>query len=119
MFQLTKSEFEILISQIATSSWGGIRKLPFAFTENGVAMLSSVLSSPQAVQINISIMRVFTKIRNMYAVNADLRTRIKELEGRQNKTEDDIQMLISAVNMLLDPPPEEPKTKIGFTADRD
>lgn len=119
MFQLTKSEFEILISQIATSSWGGIRKLPFAFTENGVAMLSSVLSSPQAVQINISIMRVFTKIRNMYAVNADLRTKIKELEGRQNKTEDDIQMLISAVNMLLDPPPEEPKTKIGFTADRD
>ena len=61
MFQLTLSEFEILKSQIVTSSWGGTRKLPFAFTEQGVAMLSSVLRSKKAIQVNIQIMLVFTK----------------------------------------------------------
>ena len=65
MFQLTAGEYEILKSQIATSSWGGTRKLPFAFTENGVAMLSSVLRSPLAIQVNIGIMRAFTEFRKL------------------------------------------------------
>src|SRR5436190_20010159 len=63
MFQLTKDEFEILRSQIATSSWGGARYMPMAFTEQGVSMLSSVLNSPTAISVNIQIIRVFTKMR--------------------------------------------------------
>lgn len=65
MFQLTEIELENLMSQIATSSWGGIRKLPFAFTEHGVLMLSSVLKSDKSIQTNIQIMRIFTKVRQM------------------------------------------------------
>ena len=65
MFQLSEIEFQNLKSQIATSSWGGTRKLPFAFTEHGVLMLSSVLNSDKAIQTNISIMRIFTKVRQM------------------------------------------------------
>jgi hypothetical protein len=65
MFQLTPEELEILISQIVTSSWGGTRKMPYAFTEYGVAMLSSVLRSKRAIQVNIQIMQIFSKIREM------------------------------------------------------
>ena len=65
MFQLSPGEFEILISQIVTSSWGGTRKMPFAFTEYGVAMLSSVLRSKRAIKVNIQIMLVFSRIREM------------------------------------------------------
>ncbi|MDH4027535.1 MAG: ORF6N domain-containing protein [Nitrospirota bacterium] len=67
MFQLTKDEFDNLKFQFGTSSWGGTRKLPLVFTENGVAMLSTVLSSKRAIQVNIQIMRTFTKIRKMLA----------------------------------------------------
>ena len=65
MFQLTEKEYENLKSQNATSSWGGRRKLPYAFTEHGVLMLSSVLNSPTAIQVNIKIMRVYTKLRGI------------------------------------------------------
>ena len=66
MFQLSKQEFENLIFQFGTSSWGGTRNLPFAFTEQGVAMLSGVLNSDRAIQVNIQIMRIFTKLREMH-----------------------------------------------------
>src|SRR5438132_10771365 len=74
MFQLTKSELENLIFQIGTSSskWGGIRKLPFVFTEQGVAMLSSVLNSKQAVAVNIQIIRIFTRIREVLGTNKEI-----------------------------------------------
>jgi len=65
MFQLNNDEWPNLKSQFATSSWGGSRKLPFAFTEHGVLMLSSVLSSKQAIQVNIQIIRIFTRVRQM------------------------------------------------------
>ena len=68
MFQLTETEFENLKSQIATSSWGGRRKLPYVFTEHGVLMLSSVLNSDLAIKVNIQIMRVYTEIRNTLAI---------------------------------------------------
>ena len=94
MFQLTAGEYEILKSQIATSSWGGTRKLPYAFTENGVAMLSSVLRSPLAIQVNIGIMRVFTEFRRMATAlpipdtNADVAQLRKDFEELKLDIED-------------------------------
>ena len=72
MFQLTSDETENLRSQIVTSSWGGRRYLPFVFTEQGVAMLSSVLNSDRAIQVNIAIMRAFVKLRELLATHQDL-----------------------------------------------
>ncbi len=85
MFQLTEEEFGILKSQIATSSWGGRRKLPSAFSEHGVLMLSSVLNSEQAVQVNIQIMRVFTRIRHMITDNTELRLEIADIKKAVHK----------------------------------
>jgi ORF6N domain len=82
MFQLTSDEFEALRSQIATSSWGGRRYLPYAFTEQGVAMLSSVLRSKRAVAVNIEIMRAFVRLRQMLASNAQLARRLDALEKK-------------------------------------
>ena len=90
MFQLNKKETEIwqsqiLISQIGISSWGGRMKFPLVFTEPGVAMLSSVLNSKKATQVNIQIIKTFIKLREMIASNKDLRTKIEELEKKYNK----------------------------------
>ena len=82
MFQLTSSEFEILKSQIVTSSWGGTRKLPYVFTEQGVAMLSSVLKSKKAIQVNIQIMIVFTKVREMLVDTLELKLDIDEMKRK-------------------------------------
>ena len=82
MFQLTLEAFEILKSQIVTSSWGGTRKMPFAFTEYGVAMLSSVLRSKRAIQVNIQIMLVFSKIREMLLDTLSMKLDIEEIKGR-------------------------------------
>jgi hypothetical protein len=81
MFQLTEVEWENLKSQFATSSWGGRRKLPFAFTEHGVLMLSSVLSSERAVQVNIQIMRIYTRMREMLMTNKDILAKLEKLEN--------------------------------------
>lgn len=78
MFQLTKEESENLRFHFGTSSWGGQRYLPYAFTENGVAMLSSVLSSERAVEVNIQIMRTFTRLREMLLTHKDLQRKIME-----------------------------------------
>ena len=80
MFQLTQEEFTNLKSQIATSSWGGRRKPPFAFTEHGVLMLSSVLNSDLAIKVNIQIMRVYNKIRNMLGTHETLLQKFEQLE---------------------------------------
>ncbi|MBB4625084.1 ORF6N domain-containing protein [Parabacteroides faecis] len=96
MFQLTSDEWAILKSQFVTSSWGGIRKLPNAFTEQGLAMLSGVLSSDVAINVNISIMRAFVAIRNGIRNNQeleDLKNRIKALEDGSEDT-------IAAINDL-------------------
>ena len=82
MFQLQKEEFDHLKSQIVTSSWGGTRKIPYAFTEQGVAMLSSVLRSKRAIQMNIHIMRVYTKLREMLLNHKDLLLKMNELESK-------------------------------------
>ena len=82
MFQLSKKEFENLIFHFGTSSWGGTRKLPYAFTENGVAMLSSVLNSERAIKVNIQIMRTFTRLREMLMTHKDLKEKIEAMEKK-------------------------------------
>jgi hypothetical protein len=113
MFQLTKEEFENLKSQNATSSWGGRRKLPFAFTEHGVLMLSSVLNSERAVGVNIQIMRIYTKMREMFMTNQEILLKLEQLERQTSQNSEDIQMIFTALKELLNPP-QEPRPRIGF-----
>jgi hypothetical protein len=112
MFQLTAGEARILRSQTVTSrSWGGRRHLPFAFTEQGVAMLSSVLRSPRAAQVNIEIMRAFVRLRRMLRQNADLARRLDALE---RKYDEQFKAVFDAIRELMDPTVEAPRP-IGFT----
>lgn len=113
MFQLTKEEFENLKSQNATSSWGGRRKLPSAFTEHGVLMLSSVLNSERAVAVNIQIMRIYTKMREMLMTNQEILLKLEQLERQTFQNSDDIQTIFTALKELLNPP-QEARTRIGF-----
>lgn len=113
MFQLTKDEFENLKSQNATSSWGGRRKLPSAFTEHGVLMLSSVLNSERAVAVNIQIMRIYTKMREMLMTNQEILLKLEQLERQTFQNSDDIQAIFAALKELLNPP-QEPRPRIGF-----
>lgn len=94
MFQLTKQEATALRFQIGTSRWGGRRYLPYAFTEQGVAMLSSVLNSERAVQMNILIIRVFVRLREILATHKDLARKLEELERRQERQAADIRRRI-------------------------
>src|SRR5882762_8574231 len=91
MFQLTEEEFENLKSQNATSSWGGRRKLPSAFTEHGVLMLSSVLSSERAIAVNIQIMRIYTKMRELLMTNQEILLKLEQLERKVDGHDEDIQ----------------------------
>jgi hypothetical protein len=99
MFELTQNEFESLRTQFASSKRGGIRYQPFAFTEQGVAMLSTVLNSEKAIDINIAIMRVFVFIKQYALSHKDLTTKLKELESKYNKQFADI---YEALNYLLE-----------------
>jgi len=85
MFRLSDKEFESLMSQIATSKRGGRRKLPYVFTEHGVLILSSVLNSKQAIQVNIQVMRIFTRIRQMFMDNTELRLEIEKIKTKLDK----------------------------------
>ncbi|MCL6097206.1 MAG: ORF6N domain-containing protein [Bacteroidetes bacterium] len=113
MFQLTKAEFNNLIFQFGISSWGGTRKLPYAFTEQGVAMLSSVLKSKRAVQVNILIMRAFVKLRAIISSHKELAEKLKELESRVEVHDENISAIFEAINRLL-AIEDKPKRKIGF-----
>jgi hypothetical protein len=110
MFQLTKEEFLDLKFHFGTSSWGGTRKLPRAFTEQGVAMLSSVLKSKRAVQVNIEIMRTFVKLRQMLATHKDLERKLAALETKYDKQ---FKVVFDAIRALMKEE-EKPKKKIGF-----
>ncbi len=112
MYQLTKQEFTALISHFVISKGrGGTRQLPYAFTEHGILMLSSVLNSERAVQVNIQIMRTFTQLRKTLAGNKDLRRKIEEME---KKYDHQFQIVFKAVKELLEPLPPKPKGPIGF-----
>lgn len=112
MFQLSKEEFENLRFQNGTSSsgWGGRRKLPWAFTEQGVAMLSSVLRSPRAVEVNVEIMRAFVRMRRWAVGYAELARRIDELEA---KYDGQFAMIFEAIRKLMEPP-AAPAREMGF-----
>ena len=116
MFQLTKAEAENLRSQFATSSsgHGGRRFLPYAFTEHGVAMLSSVLKSKRAVEMNILIIRAFVRLREMLATHKDLARQIEQLEVEQRRHGTKIDAISALISKLLKSPKEEPRPQIGF-----
>lgn len=97
------------------SSWGGIRKLPYAFTEQGVAMLSSVLRSKRAISVNIQIMKTFTKIRRILASHEELR---KKVEGMEGKYDAQFKIVFDAIKALLQPPDKKTK-RIGFLGGND
>lgn len=113
MFQLEKEEFDNLISQTVTSSWGGTRKMPYAFTEQGVAMLSSVLRSKRAIQINIHIMRVYTKLREMLLTHNDLLIKMNELESKVTNHDKSIKQVFAYLKEFVKEK-KEPKKEIGF-----
>ncbi len=112
MFQLTKQEFTILRSQSVTSrSWGGRRTPPYAFTEQGVAMLSSVLNSKKAVDVNVEIMRTFVRVREILSSTENLGRRLRDLE---NKCDEQFEIVFEAIKKLMENP-EEAKRIAGFT----
>lgn len=113
MFRLTSEEAQDLRFQFGISSWGGRRVLPYAFTEQGVAMLSSVLKSDRAVKVNIAIMRAFVKLRHALETNRELAKKFGELEQRVGKHDEEIGAIIEAIRQLM-APPEKPKREIGF-----
>jgi hypothetical protein len=113
MFQLSESEWQNLKSQFVTSSWGGRRTPPYMFTEQGVAMLSSVLNSPIAIQVNISIMRVFVKMRQWAASYNDLVQKINELNANQSEHNEHIRNIYQIIEELVRPVLTERKP-IGF-----
>jgi len=114
MFQLTNQELENLKSQIVTSSWGGRRKLPSAFTEHGVLMLSSVLSSRRAIQVNIQIMRVYTKMREMFSTNQEILLKLEQLERQTCQNTGDIQEVFAYIKQLLIPVEQVERRRIGY-----
>ncbi len=118
MFQLSKEEFDDLRSQTVISSrWGGRRARPYAFTEQGVAMLSSVLRSRRAVEVNIEIMRAFVRLRAMIGSHAELSRKLEVLE---RKYDDQFKVVFDAIRRLMAPPPDPPKRRrIGFHVDKD
>lgn len=115
MFQLTREEFEILKSQFATSSWGGRRKLPSAFTEHGVVMLSSVLNSERAIAVNIQIIKTFNRLKKLIVAHKDLSKRLDELEAKYDKQ---FAVVFDALRQLLETP-EESKKSVGFRVGSD
>jgi len=113
MFELNNKELNSLRSQIGTSNQGGVRYAPMAFTEQGVAMLSSVLNSERAVLVNIHIIRVFTRIREMLSTQKDILLKLEQLEKKVVQQDDDIRLIFDYLKELLNPK-KEPMHKIGF-----
>jgi hypothetical protein len=113
MFQLSNEELENLKSQFATSSWGGRRVAPYAFTEHGVLMLSSVLNSERAIKVNIQIMRIYTKMRELLLTHKDILLKLEQLENQVTQNSEDIQTIFAALKELLNPP-QELRPRIGF-----
>jgi hypothetical protein len=114
MFELTKEEFENLRSQIGTSSWGGVRYMPMAFTEQGVAMLSSVLNSARAIKVNIQIIRIFTRMREMLLNYKDLFIKLEQLEKRVGGHDEEIRVVFAYLKKLLLTPEQMDRRRIGF-----
>ncbi|MBA4380955.1 MAG: DNA-binding protein [Sideroxydans sp.] len=114
MFQLTAEEFANLKSQIATSSWGGRRKLPYAFTEHGALMLGNVLKSDRAVDVSIMIVRTFVHLRELVSSNNELSQKLDKLERKFAGHDRAISELINAIRQLMSPSESDKKRPIGF-----
>ena len=114
MFELTKEEFKDWRSQFVTSSWGGPRYVPMVFTEQGVAMLSSVLNSERAIQVNIQIMRAFTQLRKMISTHKDLK---RKIEAMEKKYDEQFRIVFEAITQLIEDD-DNPKKKIGYIKER-
>lgn len=115
MFELSQTEFENLKSQIVTSSWGGTRKLPSAFTEHGVLMLSSVLKSDKAIQTNIQIMRIFTKVRQILLDTTEIKVDILQIQKKLENHDKNIELVFSYLDELTEKKEnEEERVKIGY-----
>jgi hypothetical protein len=119
MFQLTEKEFKNLMSQSVTSSWGGTRKMPFGFTEQGVAMLSSVLNSDVAIELNVRIIRVFTALREYALTNKDVLLQLAKLEKEVKGNSKDIENIFMLLKELLEKQQKQipPRKRIGFKPD--
>jgi len=119
MFQLTKNEFENLKFQFGTSSWGGTRTLPFVFTEQGVAMLSGVLSSERAIIVNIQIMRAFTKMRSMLIDNLSIKLEIETIKKKLQNQDKNIELVFKYLDELIEKQENpKPRRRIGFLPDK-
>ena len=120
MFQLTKEEWDNLKYHFGTSSWGGKRKLPYAFTEHGIAMLSGLLNSDIAINVNIQIMRAFVKLRHYVLTQSETDEQIAELRKLLmlyiEKNDERVNEIIIALNNLLETPPQS-KRRIGFNTE--
>jgi hypothetical protein len=118
MFQLTKDEFTNLKSQNATSSWGGRRTPPYVFTEHGVLMLSSVINSKKSISVNIQIMRVFTRMRELLLSQKDLVLKVEKLEQNLNGQSNEIKVLFEYLKRLMTEKEvrvdQEERSRIGF-----
>lgn len=118
MFELTAKEFENLRSQIGTSSWGGTRYMPMAFTEQGVAMLSSILNSKTAIEVNIRIIRVFTKMREYALTHKEILMQLGKLEKEVKGNSKDIENIFMVLRELIEkqstPPPPPKRNTIGY-----
>jgi hypothetical protein len=115
MFQITKEEFNNLIFQFGTSSWGGTRSLPYAFTEQGVAMLSGILSSEIAIYVNIQIMRIFSKMREILSDNLSIKLEIEEIKKKLQSHDKNIELVFNYLDELIEKQENpKPRRKIGF-----
>ena len=115
MFQLTKEEWANLKSQIATSNWGGRRIAPYVFTEQGVATLSSVLNSERAIAVNIKIIRIFTKVREMLTDNLNIKLEIEEIKKKLSNHTKNIELVFNYLDELIEKKEnQEPRKKIGY-----
>jgi len=118
MFRITSEEWEELKSQIEASDWGGTRKMPRAFTEQGVAMLSGVLNSERAVKVNIQIMRAYTKMREMLLTHKDLLLKMEELEKKVATQDEKVIKIFNYLKQFIKEQ-EKPRKQIGFKSDSD
>jgi len=113
MFRLKADEVRNLRFQFGISRWGGRRAIPYAFTEQGIAMLSSVSNSDRAVKVNIAIMRAFVELRQILETNRELSKKFSELEQRVGKHDEEIDAILEAIRQLM-APPDRPRREIGF-----
>lgn len=119
MFQLTKEEFNNLKFQFGTSSWGGTRNHPYAFTEQGVAMLSGILNSEKAINVNIQIMRIFTRVRQLLTDNLSVKLEIEEIKKKLRNQDKNIELVFSYLDELIEKQDNpKPRIPIGYKQQR-